>query len=94
MNSAPRKSEANLPERKILTSLNTFRPLSQRALDELDSASQVPTSIPSLKSALISPVAKNHIATRDVEASILAEKNSLSPLGEVSGTRSPTISAD
>lgn len=94
MNSDPRKSEAILPEREILTSLNTFRPLSQRDLDDLDSASQVPTSIPSLKSALISPVAKSHIATHDVEASILAEKNSLSPLGEASETRPSAISAD
>ena len=84
MNSDSHKSEANLPEREMVTSLNTFQPSSQRDLDALDSANQVPSSIPSLKSGLISPVAKSCIDMGRVESTALTEQNAANPSGEIS----------
>lgn len=84
MNSDSHKSEVKLSERVVLTSLNTFQPLSQRDLDALDSANQVPSSIPSLKSGLISPVAKSCIDMGRVESTALTEQNAANPSGEIS----------
>ena len=56
MDSTSDKNKGQLPlEQRTVTQLNSYRPFTERDLEALASSNQVPTSIPSLKSGIISP---------------------------------------
>ena len=61
-------------DRMTVTSLNSFRPLSQRDLDELETVSRVPSSIPVLESGLISPVTNGGVQAGRVEVNASANQ--------------------
>jgi hypothetical protein len=72
--SAPRK------ELKTATSMNSLQPVSQRDLDALESVGQMPTSIPSLQSGLISPkVVASDDANHAVAATLANQKTVHTP---------------
>ena len=86
MDSDTPKDEVKLPpERRMVTQLNSFRPFSERDLETLGLTKQVPSSIPSLKSGLSSPVANTGAEVGRIEATASATHST---------DTSPIVSAD
>jgi hypothetical protein len=76
MSSDSREKQQERPKaRMTATSLNSFRPLSQCDLDELKSASQVPSSIPVLQSGLIAPITNGGGEAGRVEVTASVSQN-------------------